>query len=71
MASLRDTHDDFVIQMDDFEATNIWLERFAAHARSKKLQDTSESKDITDVFLARCSTSAIPTTRVTVSRGGD
>jgi hypothetical protein len=54
MAS-RAGFEEFSMNLNDFETSNIWLKRFAAFARSKKLQDTGGTNQITDAFLAKCS----------------
>ena len=45
--------------LEDSEQTEAWLRALAAKGRSKKLKDTEEDMEFTDLFLSEAGTDAI------------
>jgi len=47
------------LPLNDSELTEAWLRGFAATARTKKLTDTEEAKQVTDLFLSKAGMEAL------------
>jgi len=45
--------------LDDCGQTEAWLRALAAKGRSKKLEDTDDKKEVTDLFLSEAGVEAI------------
>ncbi|MEE4247258.1 MAG: retroviral-like aspartic protease family protein, partial [Kangiellaceae bacterium] len=48
-----------VLPLDDPAMTEAWLRSFAALSRSKKLKDSAEDKQVTDLFLAKAGVNSV------------
>ena len=55
MASYKQDH----LNLENAEDAEIWLEIFEANVRCKKIQDTEETKNITDHFISSAGIAAI------------
>lgn len=54
------------LPLDDPATTEAWLRSFAARSRSKKLEDTNEEKQVTDLFLSKAGFLPLPVRKVSL-----
>ena len=47
------------LTLEDPAMTEAWLRSFAALSRNKKLQDSDDEKEVTDLFLAKAGVNAV------------